>query len=87
MSTLRLGWSFVLQVYWRPGNGASFLDLVQKLTGEPLTGDAWVAALQESTPEKVAAQKKAYEAALKTGPAIPPGAHEAVRIRAQVGGR
>jgi len=32
-----------------------------------------VAALQESTPDKVAAQKKAYEAALKTGPAIPPG--------------
>jgi len=29
-------------VYWQPGNGEAFLDLVEKLTGKPLTGDAWV---------------------------------------------
>ena len=61
-------------MYWRPGNGASFLDLVEKLTGSPLAGDAWVAALKKSTPDKVAAEKAAYETALKAGPAIPPGA-------------
>merc|ERR550514_439996 len=26
------------QAYWQPGNSASFLDLVQGLTGKPLTG-------------------------------------------------
>ena len=61
-------------MYWRPGNGASFLDLVEQLTGSPLTGDAWVAALQKSTADKVTQEKAAYEAALKKGPAIPPGA-------------
>jgi hypothetical protein len=25
-------------VYWRPGNSEMFLDLVQRLTGKPLTG-------------------------------------------------
>jgi hypothetical protein len=34
------------EVYWRPGNSAAFLDLVQQLTGAPLTADAWVAELQ-----------------------------------------
>ncbi len=29
-----------LQVYWRPGNGEAFLDLVQKLTGMPLCNQA-----------------------------------------------
>ena len=61
-------------MYWRPGNGASFLDLVEKLTGAPLAGDAWVAALEKSTADKLAQEKAAYEAALKKGPAIPPGA-------------
>ena len=32
-----------------------------------------MAALKKSTPDKVAAEKKAYDEALKTGPAIPPG--------------
>lgn len=26
----------LMDVYWRPGNGAMFLDLVQQLTGKPL---------------------------------------------------
>ena len=34
------------EVYWQPGNGAAFLDLVQQLTGKPLAADAWIAELQ-----------------------------------------
>jgi hypothetical protein len=41
------------EVYWRPGNGASFLELVEKLTGAPLAADAWVAALELPTEKKV----------------------------------
>ena len=46
---------------------------MEKLTGSPLAGDAWVAALQKSTADKVSQEKAAYEAALKKGPAIPSG--------------
>ena len=41
--------------YWRPGNSAQFLDLVQGLTGAPLTGAAWIAALEEDLAAKVGA--------------------------------
>ena len=34
------------EVYWAPGNGEAFLDLVNKLTGAPLTSAAWVKELQ-----------------------------------------
>jgi len=33
------------EIYWRPGNGAAFLELVQQLTAEPLSADAWVSRL------------------------------------------
>jgi len=56
-------------VYWQPGNGEAFLDLVEKLTGKPLTGDAWVDMLKVSVPDKIAAEKEAYAAAVKAGPA------------------
>lgn len=55
-------------VYWRPGNGAMFLDLVQQLTGKPLAADAWVARLQRDTASLLAREKEQYEAAVKAGP-------------------
>ena len=30
-------------IYWKPGNSEQFLDLVKKMTGSPLTADAFVA--------------------------------------------
>lgn len=56
------------EVYWRPGNSEMFLDLVQKLTGQPLTADAWVAELEKSTEETVREEREAYERAVKEGP-------------------
>jgi hypothetical protein len=32
--------------YWKPGNSEQFLDLVKGLTGKPLTGEAWIQALE-----------------------------------------
>mmetsp|Transcript_12072 Transcript_12072/g.36231 ORF Transcript_12072/g.36231 Transcript_12072/m.36231 type:complete len:656 (-) Transcript_12072:500-2467(-) len=61
------------EVYWKPGNGVQFLDLVENMTGAPLTGEAWVAALREPLEDKVASEKQAFEAGLKVGPKIPPG--------------
>ncbi len=33
--------------YWEPGNGEMFLDLVQRVSGEPLTARAWVQDLRQ----------------------------------------
>lgn len=55
-------------VYWRPGNGAMFLDLVEQLTGKPLAADAWVARLQRDTQALMEREKEQYEAAVKAGP-------------------
>jgi hypothetical protein len=35
------------EAYWRPGNSEPFLGLVERLTGKPLSGDAWVAMLEQ----------------------------------------
>ena len=61
------------RAYWAPGNGASFLALVEGLTGAPLSGDAWVAELQTPLEALVAAERAEYDAARAAGPALPPG--------------
>jgi hypothetical protein len=59
--------------YWRPGNSEPFLGLVEKLTGKPLTGDAWVAMLKQDVGSLLAEEKVAYEAmAKKLGEQVPP---------------
>lgn len=63
----------VEEVYWRPGNGAAFLDLVQQLTGEALTADAWVSKLKESVSSVVQQEDKDYQEAVQKGPKIKPG--------------
>ena len=49
-------------VYWRPGNSVPFLDLVEKLTGKPLSGDPWLAALAVPLEDHVAAERADYDA-------------------------
>jgi hypothetical protein len=56
------------EYYWKSGNSVPFLELVKGLTGKELTGDDWVASLEEDTETKVASEKKEYEAALQLGP-------------------
>ena len=63
----------VEEVYWRPGNGAAFLDLVQQLTGEALTADAWVSKLKESVTSVVRQEEKDYQEAEQQGPQVKPG--------------
>jgi hypothetical protein len=55
-------------VYWEPGNRAQFLDLVQALTGAPLSAAAWVASLNTPVEERVSAEREAYAQAVETGP-------------------
>jgi hypothetical protein len=69
------------RAYWQPGNGASFLALVEGLTGAPLSGDAWVAELQVPLEELVASEKKEYAAAVAAGPALPPGGGADIGMR------
>jgi hypothetical protein len=61
------------EVYWKPGNSEAFLDLVEKLTGSPLSSDAWVEELQTPVEEAVKEERKEYDAAVAKGPAIAPG--------------
>ena len=49
------------EAYWRPGNSEPFLGLVEKLTGKPLSGDPWVAALKQDVDELLVEEKAAYE--------------------------
>jgi hypothetical protein len=53
--------------YWESGNRAMFLDLVKNLTGEELSGDAWVAELKKDLEKHVANEKVEYETAVKEG--------------------
>ncbi|GBF88826.1 oligoendopeptidase f [Raphidocelis subcapitata] len=62
------------RAYWTPGNSAMFLDLVEGLTGRPLSGDAWVARLQLPLEQLLVREKEEYGRAIKEGPSIPPGA-------------
>lgn len=56
--------------YWKPGSGALFLDLVQELTGEPLSGDAWCKELALPVEEVLKREKVEYEEAVKAGPRV-----------------
>lgn len=55
----------IAKAYWEAGNSRPFLGLVKELTGKDLSGDNWVAALNESVDDKVAREKKEYEESLK----------------------
>eukprot|EP00980_Cylindrotheca_fusiformis_P008885 scaffold1900_cov123-Cylindrotheca_fusiformis.AAC.11 len=51
--------------YWKYGNSRTFLELVKELTGKELSGDAWVAELQQDVEELVASEKKDYEKSIQ----------------------
>lgn len=55
-------------VYWKPGNSEQFMELVEKLTGKPLSGDAWVSTLFKSVEDVVTSERIAYEEGIKIGP-------------------
>lgn len=61
------------EAYWRPGNGAAFLELVHQLTGEALSADAWVYKLQESVGSMVQQEEQDYQQAVQKGPKLKPG--------------
>ncbi|KAF8067346.1 pam-b [Scenedesmus sp. PABB004] len=70
--------------YWRPGNGAAFLDLVAGLTGRPLGSAAWVARLQMPIEELLAKEREDYDAAVKAGPRFKPGSEADINMRVRL---
>jgi oligoendopeptidase F len=50
--------------YWECGNARPFLELVHELTGKELSGQDWVATLNETVDDKVVRQKKEYDTAI-----------------------
>jgi oligoendopeptidase F len=69
------------EVYWKPGNSEIFLHLVQKLTGKPLTGDAWIAKLQFDLEERIQKEKQAYKEAFTLGPKYKAGESVDLKMR------
>ncbi|GIL49198.1 hypothetical protein Vafri_5347 [Volvox africanus] len=63
----------LVEGYWRPGNGAAFLELVKGLTGKPLVADDWVRDLEKPLEEAIREEEADYQAALAAGPALKPG--------------
>lgn len=61
------------EVYWKPGNGAAFMDLVRELTGKPLSAAAWVAKLRANTEALVVSERQQYDSAVAAGPTYPAG--------------
>ncbi len=68
-------------VYWAPGNSEAFRDLVERLTGRPLSADAWVADLQSDLDACLVEERKAYDDARATGPKFPAGARVDLDMR------
>jgi oligoendopeptidase F len=48
------------EAYWKPGNSEPFLSLVEKCTGKPLSGDAWIEVLNQDIEELCREEKEAY---------------------------
>ena len=53
--------------YWKPGNSEPFLSLVEKCTGAPLSGDAWIDVLKQDLDKLLKEEKAAYEKARTEG--------------------
>ena len=53
---------------WAPGNSRPFLNLVEELTGAPLSGTAWVSELGTPLEQLIAEERCAYDAAAATSP-------------------
>ncbi len=49
------------KAYWQPGNSEPFLSLVESLTGEPLTGQAWVTELKQSVEDVLKEEMEKYD--------------------------
>lgn len=51
----------ITEAYWKPGNSEPFLDLVQNLTGSPLTGQAWINMLKQTVEDLLKQEKASYD--------------------------
>mmetsp|Transcript_75256 Transcript_75256/g.148887 ORF Transcript_75256/g.148887 Transcript_75256/m.148887 type:complete len:96 (-) Transcript_75256:85-372(-) len=58
-----------------------FLDLVEGLTGKPLTADAWVTCLKEPLDQHLEQERKEYDAAVQVGLAVTDDLDLGMRIR------
>eukprot|EP01060_Flectonema_neradi_P011312 TRINITY_DN183_c3_g1_i1.p1 TRINITY_DN183_c3_g1~~TRINITY_DN183_c3_g1_i1.p1 ORF type:complete len:629 (+),score=148.35 TRINITY_DN183_c3_g1_i1:42-1928(+) len=54
--------------FWTAGNSVPFLDLVERMTGAPLTADALVGSIGEDVNDRLKREKALYETGIKEGP-------------------
>lgn len=55
--------------YWKPGNSTPFLELVEGLTGSPLSGAPWLEDLARDLEEAVASEREEYSKAVEAAAA------------------
>lgn len=53
------------KAYWECGNSRPFLEIVKELTGEPLSGKAWVDKLKEGLEDRVKRERREYDEAVE----------------------
>ncbi|KAG2444565.1 hypothetical protein HXX76_001310 [Chlamydomonas incerta] len=70
--------------YWRPGNGAMFLDLVEKVTHKPLAADDWVHDLERPLEAVLREEEADYKEAVAAGPAIKHGQPVDLKMRVRL---
>lgn len=59
--------------YWKDGNTVPYLKMVERVTGEPLSAEAWVEELEQPLEEVLKLEKADYVAALRAGPRFAKG--------------
>ncbi|KAJ3271678.1 hypothetical protein HDV01_006457 [Terramyces sp. JEL0728] len=74
----------LMEYYWKSGNSENFLDLVQGLTKKPLSGDAWIEALNEDVEHHIKSEKAEYEKAVKVGPKYKAGDSVDLKMRVRL---
>lgn len=70
--------------YWKPGNTVPYLTMVERVTGEPLSAEAWVDELETPLEEVIAQEKADYVAALAKGARYSPADLSAVEKKLDV---
>jgi hypothetical protein len=58
-----------------------FMDLIEKMTGSPLSGDAWVAVMEEDLNAKIARERHEYDSSAIHGAKYPPGSNVDLDMR------
>jgi hypothetical protein len=53
--------SELADIYWKPGNSKPFMELVEQMTGTPLSARSWIEKLTEESEVVLKKEREAYD--------------------------